>query len=183
MTANRVIDSHLDLSGVGNLTHNAIDLLLSGTTFLVVSSSSPLPPAARIAIAGAGITIVDEGPGGGLIFTSTATGSTGSFDAAGHAALRQLIHLADGGGPFEGFASGVVRDSGPLPFPTASIWYVDATKTKKIVEQIATYNGNRSLATVQWKAYDVNGTTVLSTVTDMISYTGAFESSRSRIIG
>jgi hypothetical protein len=34
----------------------------------------------------------------------------------------------------------------------------------------------------QWKVYDVDGSTVLATVTDSISYSGVFETSRTRTI-
>lgn len=105
------------------------------------------------------------------------------LDSGSHARLRQLIHLADGDGPFEGFASGAFLDTEAVSFPSASIWYTDSSKTKKIVSQFVTYNNNnKSIATEQWKAYDVDGTTVLSTVTDTITYKGAFELSRTRTI-
>lgn len=123
--------------------------------------------------------------GSGFFFNEegVVSGPATSFIRSGsHAALRQLIHLADGGGPFEGFASGAVEDQGPVPFPTASIWYTDSSRTKKIVEQLVTYNGNMTVATEQWKAYDVDGTTVLATVTDTITYQGVFETSRTRTI-
>ncbi len=110
-------------------------------------------------------------------------GPVSSFlDANRHARLRQLIHLADGDGPYEGFASGATRDIGPKPFPTASIWYTSPSRTEKIVEQLVTYNPNKSLSTIQWKAYGADGVTVLATVTDTITYDGAFEVSRSRAI-
>ena len=104
---------------------------------------------------------------------------------ATHKTLRQLIHLADGaGGPFEGFTSGAYRETTPTanPFPTGIIWYDDVTKTKKIVEKTITYNPGRSINTLQWKVYDTDGVTVLSTVTDTIAYSGIFETSRTRAI-
>lgn len=104
------------------------------------------------------------------------------LDSGSHARLRQLIHLADSDGPFEGFASGAVCDTGPAPFPTASIWYTDATKTKKIVEQNVTYNNNKTIAIEVWKAYNVDGVTVLATASDAITYQGMVEISRTRTI-
>lgn len=141
-------------------------------------------------------SLLPENPGEVLYATGTISGSGFFFNEEGrvsgpaasfiksgsHATLRQLIHLADGGGPFEGFASGAVEDQGPKNFPTASIWYTDATRTKKIVEQLVTYNNNHTPATEQWKAYDVDGVTVLATVTDAITYDGVFETSRTRTI-
>lgn len=99
-----------------------------------------------------------------------------------HQALRQLIHFIDNG-PTNGFASGAYREITPSanPFPTAVIWWVDSGKTQKIVEKLVTYTG--ALATqVQWKMYDTDGTTVLATVTDAISYSGVFETNRTRTI-
>lgn len=99
-----------------------------------------------------------------------------------HQALRQLIHFIDNG-PANGFASGAYRENTPSPdpFPTAVIWYDDNTKAKKLVEKLITYTG--PVATqVQWKMYDTDGTTVLATVTDAISYSGVFETSRTRTI-
>lgn len=125
-------------------------------------------------ISGSGFFFNEEGATSGPVSSFLKSGS--------HASLHQLIHLADGGGPFEGFASGAVLDTGPAPFPTASIWYTDSSKTKKIVEQQVTYNENRTIATEQWRAYDVDGTTVLATVTDAITYQGVVETARTRTI-
>jgi hypothetical protein len=36
--------------------------------------------------------------------------------------------------------------------------------------------------TEEWKMYDTDGSTVLATVTDTISYSGPFETSRTRAI-
>lgn len=81
MTAIRVIDSHLELDDIGQLTHDQLDTYITGSAFLVVSGTGPLPPAARRLQAGAGITITDEGPGGNLIInaTSALTGTLTSW--------------------------------------------------------------------------------------------------------
>lgn len=99
-----------------------------------------------------------------------------------HQALRQLIHFIDNG-PANGFASGAYRETTPSanPFPTAVIWYDDNTKVKKLVEKLITYTGANP-TTIQWKMYDTDGTTVLATVTDAVSFTGPFETSRTRTI-
>lgn len=109
------------------------------------------------------------------------TGGTG-LTAASHATLRQLIHFIDNG-PAEGFASGAYREILPAadPFPTSVTWYDDATKAKKLVEKLLTYTGAFP-TTIQWKIYDTDGSTVLATVTDAITYSGAFETSRTRTI-
>lgn len=108
-----------------------------------------------------------------------------SLNAETHKYVRQLIHLADGvGGPFEGFSSGAYRETLPVadPFPTSVIWYDDNTKTKTIVEKLITYNGNSTVNTVIYKVYDTDGTTILATATDTISYSGVFEIDRTRTI-
>jgi hypothetical protein len=104
-----------------------------------------------------------------------------------HPKLRQLIHLADGiGGPFEGFASGAYRETTypiGLPFYDSQIWYNDITKTKKIVEKTIVRNAINMPVTITWKAYDVDGVTVLSVVTDSIVYVNnIFETNRTRTI-
>jgi hypothetical protein len=111
------------------------------------------------------------------------TGSSG-ITATEHKTLRQLIHLAEEGGPFEGFASLAYQETLPAanPFPTSIIWWTSSAKTAKIVEEAVTYNANKTINTDQWKVYDVDGTTVLATVTDTMAYTGVFETSRTRTI-
>lgn len=100
-----------------------------------------------------------------------------------HRAVRQLIHLADGGGPFEGFATGAFRETLPSadPFPTSVIWWESSSKNQKIVEKTITYTGVFP-TTIEWKAYDEDGTTILATVTDTITYSGPFETDRTRAI-
>lgn len=105
---------------------------------------------------------------------------------AQHKALRQLIHFIDEG-PAEGFASGAYKEIVGGAFPTSVIWYEDATKTQKIVEKTITRSGggatNVAPTPIVWKVYDVDGTTVLATVSDAITYSSSvFESTRTRTI-
>lgn len=118
-------------------------------------------------------TIIDYGPP----VTTTIT-----FDE--HKVLRQLIHLAEEGGPYEGFTSGAYQETLPSadPFPTSVIWWTSVAKTSKIVEETLTYNPNNTVNTDQWKVYATDGTTVLATVTDTITYSGVFELNRTRVI-
>ena len=106
-----------------------------------------------------------------------------SFSEAQHNALRVLVHLADGSGPMENFASDAFREILPSadPFPTSVIWWESSSKLKKIVEKTITYTGVFP-TTIEWKAYDTDGTSVLATVTDSITYSGPFETSRTRTI-
>lgn len=111
------------------------------------------------------------------------TGGSGITESQ-HKTLRQLVHLADEGGPWEGFASGAFYEILPAadPFPTSAIWWTSAAKTHKIVELAVTYNANKTPNTEQWKAYDPDGTTVLVTITDTWAYSGIFPTSRTRVI-
>jgi hypothetical protein len=101
-----------------------------------------------------------------------------------HAALRQLIHLADGvGGPMEGYTSGAYRETLPTAsiFPTTIIWWTDSSKTTKVVQKTITYTGILPTM-IRWSMYDLPGTTVIHEVTDNISYSGIFETSRTRTV-
>jgi hypothetical protein len=108
---------------------------------------------------------------------------SGGLTPSEHETLRQLIHLADGaGGPYEGFPTNAYRETLPTsdPFPTSVIWWTSAAKVAKYVEKFITYNGNKTPATIQWKAYGTDGVTLLATVTDTITYSGVFELYRVR---
>ena len=106
---------------------------------------------------------------------------SGIFTEPVHEGLRELVHLASEGGPFEQFPS-CVRDIGPAgsPFPTASIWWCDATRQNKIIEKKITYNANKTPNTIQWIVYVSGSTSVAASTTDTISYSGVFEVSRTR---
>jgi hypothetical protein len=127
-------------------------------------------------VTGVGFRFFDEGVEKGL----TGTG----ISEAQHKTLRQLVHLAEEGGPYEGFTSGAYQETLPAanPFPTSIIWWTSAAKTDKIVEETITYNANKTIATDEWKVYDIDGSTVLATVTDTISYSSVFETSRTRAV-
>jgi hypothetical protein len=106
----------------------------------------------------------------------------GGLTEAAHRALRQLIHFI-GNGPAEGFASGAFFQVTGTVFPTAEIWYVvgSTPPAGKIVELLTTWSGAQKTQE-QWKMYDTDGSTVLVTVTDVISYSGVFETGRVRTI-
>ena len=100
------------------------------------------------------------------------------INSESHARLRQLIHLADVDGPFEGFGN-AVKDTDTGVFSTGSIWFTNSGRTKKIIDKTITRNGILPTQII-WNAYDTDGVTVLTTATDVISYSGVFESSRTR---
>lgn len=76
MTAIRVVTDHQELDNSGQVPHSDLDTYITGSAFLVVSGSGPLPPSGRRLVAGAGIVITDGGPGGNL--TISAPGAAGS---------------------------------------------------------------------------------------------------------
>jgi hypothetical protein len=67
MTAYRVIDDHGELANSGAVPHADLDNFVNNTAWVVVSGSAALPPSARKLVAGPGITITDNGPGGDLV--------------------------------------------------------------------------------------------------------------------
>ena len=112
--------------------------------------------------------------------TQLAASSSG-ITPAEHEVIRQLIHFI-GNGPAEGFASGAYREVvTPGAFPDGYIWWESSSKLKKIVEVTLTWVGAR-VTVEQWEIYDTDGSTVLATATDAISYTGLNETSRTRTI-
>lgn len=105
---------------------------------------------------------------------------TGGLTETGHRILRQLIHFVDSG-PAEGFDSGAYRETTGTVFPTAIIWYDKAGEgKKKIVEKLITWTGVNPTQIV-WKIYD-SSAVLLATLTDTVTYSGVFETSRSRAI-
>lgn len=107
---------------------------------------------------------------------------TGSLpNAKIHETLQELIHLADDDGPRGAeWPNNLVYDIEPVPFPLYTIWWTDSGRTKKIVDQVITRNSRKLPVTVQWRAYATDGVTVVESYTDTITYTGVFETSRTR---
>ena len=121
-------------------------------------------------VSGLGFRFYEEGVDVGL--------SGSGISEATHRTLLQLIHFIDEG-PAEGFTTGATKTVTGTVFPTQILWKrADATK---LVEQNVTWTGPKP-TTVEWKVYDTDGTTVLATVTDTISYSGVFETGRTRAI-
>lgn len=132
----------------------------------------------RISRDGDDMTFLDKN---NTVKTLTELAAAGSgITAAQHKILRQLIHFIDNG-PAEGFTSGAYKELTGTVFPTAIVWWESSSKLKKIVEKLITWTGVNP-TTEAWKVYDTDGTTVLATVTDTISYSGIFETSRTRVI-
>jgi len=106
---------------------------------------------------------------------------TGGLTPTAHRLLRQLIHFIDDG-PAEGFASGAYKETTYSGIKaTAEVWWESGSKLKKIVSLDTTWTGIKKTTEV-WKVYDTDGSTVLATVTDTITYSGLKETSRTRVI-
>ena len=184
MTAYRIVTDHEELENAGQLTHAQLDDYVFHTGWVIASGSAgPHPPAARQLIAGNGITVTDTGPGGQLVVAQTsASGSSGSLTPVQHELLLQLVHLADEDGPRGNqWASGYFRTQGPFPFPTSSIWWTNNSMTTQIVRQDVVRNSMKQIVTSSWKVFQTDGVTVADSFTDLITYSGVFEISRTRI--
>jgi hypothetical protein len=82
MTAHRVVTEHGELDNCGAVTHAALDGYVTQAPWVIVSGAAgPPPPSARKLVAGPGVTITDNGPGGDLVITATGavTGSSVSW--------------------------------------------------------------------------------------------------------
>jgi hypothetical protein len=118
----------------------------------------------------------------GWVYDSTAPTTTVEQAAATKiAATRKLLDFI--GAPAESYATGAYRSITPGTVAPSNItWWVDNTATVKIFEANYTRNAAHAATVIQWKVYDASGTTVLTTVTDTVTYTGVTETSRTRTI-
>ena len=119
----------------------------------------------------------------GYVQSLMAQGGAGGITPFQHETLRQLIHFIDEG-PGDGFASGAYKVILPTgaPFPTSITWYLDNTMAQKLVEKFLVYNTSQFPTTITWNMYDTDGITIVHTVIDTITYSTAFESTRTRTI-
>lgn len=148
----------------------------TNASYLLASATGSLPNSRKIT-GSVGISITDTGPAGQFIISQNVT-----YNSASHAAIRQLTHLTDNDGPFEGLTTSYFSVGPAGVFPTASIWYSDIARTKKVVQQTVIYNSNQTISQSQWLAYAPDGVTVLATATDTITYSGIFETSKTRVV-
>jgi hypothetical protein len=119
----------------------------------------------------------------GYVQSLIASGGGGGLTPDQHETLRQLIHFIDEG-PGHGFAATAYKVSLPTgsPFPTSMTWYLDAGFTIKLVDKLVTYDARHFPIILAWRMYASDGVTIIHTVTDNITYSSAFESTRTRII-
>ena len=106
---------------------------------------------------------------------------SGNINASDHEKLLQAVHLTDDNGPRGGlWSTGYVCDTGPWPFPTASVWWTDSTRTKRFMDQSVIRNVNRLIVSSSWRIFQSDGVTIADSYTDVITYNGVFETSRTR---
>jgi hypothetical protein len=94
---------------------------------------------------------------------------------------RQLLYLADNG-PYEHFGTGLYHEFiyDNRTFVSASTWYTDSLKTKKIVEKTYLRNSAKQATEINYYLYYEDGTSLKRVFKDTISYNGAVEQSRTR---
>lgn len=78
---------------------------------------------------------------------------------------------------------GAVREILPTGslYPTDVVWYKDATKTIELLHLTYTRDGSGKVTQAQWVVNDLTGSLTM-TITDTISYSGFYESERTRVI-
>lgn len=147
----------------------------------VQSAAGPVDAVVAISRDGAGnMTFIDANNTVQTLTNLAAGGGGGGITEAQHNALRSLAHYIDEGPTTIGF-NNAYREVTGTAFPTAIIWWTSSGKTNKIVELVITRDAGQKPTTEVWKVFDGAGATLI-TVTDTITYTGAFEASRARAI-
>lgn len=99
----------------------------------------------------------------------------GGISAAQHKVLRQLIHLAEHGGPWDAFSTAPYWEpkSGSGPWDYGYTWWESSSKTNKIVEKTINRDSSIRPTTIVWVVYDTDGSTALVTATDTYAYSGS----------
>lgn len=93
-----------------------------------------------------------------------------------------MQHFIDDG-PSVAFGTGSFKETLPVSsaFPTSYVWWDSSSKNRQILRlEVTRSNPGNKPATENWKLFSEDGTSVIETVTDVISYNGAFEISRTR---
>ena len=158
-------------------------LVTSGSVGSLIAFNSP--GSRRIGVDSNGFTNITGDTVQELLSDIDTKLTNSGISAESHKSLRQLIHLADGSGPFEGFLSGAYKEVLPANsmFPTTIIWWESSAKLKKIVDKTISYTLGRVKPTpIMYRVYNTDGVTVLATATDNITYSGVVELSRVRTI-
>jgi hypothetical protein len=157
---NRLVKS-LDLTLSGAISGSGIAMESQGVELT--------PGATRVNLTGSGVS--------GSVTGSYVTYTIPELD------YRQIIFLAENG-PFEHFGTGSYHEFTYYQnvFVSTSIWYVDVSKSQKIIEKSYIRNNKQQATNVFYKLYNVDGISTKSTVEDIITYAGAVEASRVRTV-
>lgn len=78
---------------------------------------------------------------------------------------------------------GAVQDTLPAAalFPLQIIWYLNAARLVTLLDLTLTRNGSQQVTQMQWRVYDTSGALTL-TVTDVITYSTIYETTRTRTV-
>lgn len=116
------------------------------------------------------------------LLTGTGSGGAGLTEAQ-HKALRHLIHFMDEG-PGDGFTTTASKGITDQPFPTQITWYADAAQTQRLFRKVITRSGGGATKVkptpILYEIYDSDGSTVLITAQDDVTYSGVYEAGRTR---
>ena len=129
------------------------------------------PTAVRVNFSGSGVS-------------GSVSGNDVTYVIPGHT-HRHIQHVASIHGPFEFFVTGAMVHEFTYTFNifvSTSIWYQDVSKTLRIFEEEILRNSKKQAITHFYRVYEVDGVTVKTTATDIITYAGAVETSRTRTI-
>ena len=145
-------------------------LTVSGSNIAFESQGVSLTEAGtRVNLSGSGVS--------GSVSGSSVTYTIPGLD------YKQLNLLAEGG-PFESFLSGMYHEFSyeSRVYVSSSTWYEDNTKAKKIVEKIYQRNTKKQATQINYKVYQEDGISVKTEFMDLITYNGAVETNRTRVL-
>lgn len=158
-----------------NLSNSIDNLQVSASQIAFESQDVELTQnAVRVNLTGSGVSGSVSSSVGGDVVTYTIPGPD----------YRQIQFLHSCG-PFEPFGTGMYHSSsmGIKPFLSYSVWYEDVTKTKKIYDvEYLSRNSRKQAEIIIRKVYHEDGVTVKNTATDIITYDGPCETTRTRTV-
>lgn len=158
-----------------DLSSSIDNLSISSSQIAFESQDVELTPSAvRVNLTGSGVS--------GSV-TSSLGGDKVTYHIPGFD-FRQVQILMEYG-PFEPFGSGMFHSFsyGPTPYVSYSVWFTDISKTKKIFDvEYQNRNQRKQAEKIIYKVYETDGLNVKNTVTDIITYVGVLETTRTRTV-
>lgn len=175
-TETRVGDAISQINAALKDISGALNILSGSGIAFELQGLELTPSAVRVNLTGSGVS-------GSVATPITGDEVTYVIDGVDY---RQILFLADCG-PFENFStSSMVRSMSYVPstpFMSSAIWYTDVSKTGKIFEiDFGERNSRKQSTEVLYHVYEPDGTTVKTTVQDLVTYEGPRESNRIRNI-